>query len=322
MKFDKMQKGKELLYLPNIDDREGPRKVFFLFQTEDFYSTTTSAKIILTTEQNECTRLLNLDQFRQEQQISVDFNDDNKYIFIFDLNTIGKYTKRRLLKTILFYVFLLKWEKTYKSLERWSNIFNISEPTLFYSTFFIVIRKRNMFRKTLFVLRCLYLCMKGVFKYLIAYPVIFVFDTVKLTFETYSDYRKSITDKKYYELKSMSAKMAYLSIGKDEFEKQKTNNEEIFKKAKEKYLSSNMAFITIMLAFIGILISQIISTNKENDANNQIEKQKIIIEKQDDDIMDLRLKSISNDVLRIDNMTLKLDNDRLKKLVNESIKND
>lgn len=311
MKFGKLEIGHPLLYLPEISDRIGPRKVYFLYKTEDYDSKSVSAKIITTTSQEAISNLPNIATFREEQRSNIDFNIDSKYILVFDFNSIHKYSESSLRRYIVLYDFSLRRESIYKRLEKWAKPFSEDDPTLFYSKFVGRLKKVKFFGRSRFYIRCAYLGIKGILKYL-AYPFIFLFDLLVLTFDTYSKYRKSISERRQYSKKSMRSKMAYLGLGEKAFNEERAKKDAALDQAKTKYLNTNIAFLTLIIALLGLIASQIIDALDNSSSKAILEVKNAKVEQLQDEIQALKAKTLSLDILKIENRVLAIENDSLR----------
>lgn len=296
-----MEKGISILYLPEINDGTGPQKAYFLFKTEKFNSTSQYPRIIITTDESNISRFTNIEDFREKQKALPTLNDDGKIVFLSNLDLISRYSDYRLNRANELYLFLLKYEQTYKSIVKYLKLFTSNNETLFYSNYFIRLRRNFSCFRIRFWLKMVLFLILGTLKFLL-YPFIFFLDIIKSTFETYTDYKKAQVSASYYSSGSLKMKMAYLGVGEEEFNKEKEANEAEVKHKKTNYITTNITVLTLILAILGFLITGLTGWIDKKNSDNKLEtlqdKYDIAIDK--NQILERKLDQQSDYMKRID----------------------
>jgi hypothetical protein len=278
MKFDTFEKGKPLLYLPEITERAGPYKVFFLFITEDYHKKGSYAKVVVCKTVDLLSICNTIGEFRQIQKEREDVLFNGDYKFVIDLNCLKEYDERELFVYEKMYLFLLEREEKYKRYLKNSYYFRRDEPDLFYSPFFSRLKRNCCFYKVRFCLRCAALFLKRCSKVIIC-PIIFLCDLIRNNYESfnaYMDYKARLTD---YDNYTKRSKMLFFARGEKEFEREKEELEKKYHETKEKYINSTLGNFNLFVATIGLIFSIIINiflvytnSKEKEQMNYQIDK--------------------------------------------------
>lgn len=272
MKFTKLIKGYELLYLPEI--QVNPKKTFFLMVTEDYNKDNYKQKVVITDKHELVNKYNNLDEIRKD--IEKGINYDN-IIFVDEIISIKKYSERKENYYQNIYKFLKKYEKYYLKIEKWSKLFSTEKPSLFYSPFFNRIRKYGKLVKIRFFFLIFINMIKGVLKYIIL-PFIFIIDMISLTFEKYRNYKISYNKYKFYDKDNLKAQILFRSIGRTEYENLKKEYKNNYHESKKDFLNTNIAFLTFLMAVITLIIAQMWSYIDKTNLYKKLEEQKNKIE--------------------------------------------
>jgi hypothetical protein len=264
--FEKMKQGSPLILLPDYFRTQLPQKMYFVFTTESYKKSTHYAQIIVAYNSEDAMLYQTLDDFQKNQRME---DPDKKYDFITDLKNIRHFSEYKFKKYQKAFAFIDDKKDSAEKILKWFYPLD-EKKSIMKTRYYQHIKIIPQLYFIRFYLNTIIMRIGGLIKRIVFYPMVFVFDLFKLTFEKYISYRKT--------LNSLNTESDYFMMGlcgsleRDiALEKEKRRKE--YAEAKKEYLNSNIALLTLIFSIIFFLITQRYNSNIKAD-NNIILEQK------------------------------------------------
>jgi hypothetical protein len=262
--FEKMNQGSPLILLPDHFKAQLPQKVYFVFTTESYKKSTHLAQIIVASNVEDAMFYQTLDDFWQNQRMEDDCK--GKYYYIADLKNVRSFSEYKFKKYQKVFAFIDDKKDSAGKMLKW--FYPLDEKKSIVETkYYQNIKKIPQLYLIRFYLNIIIMRIGGLIKRIAFYPMVFIFDLFKLTFEKYIRYRKT--------LNSLNSEPDYFMMGlygsseKDiALEKEKRRKEHA--EAKKEYLNSNIAVLTLIFSVVFFSITQCYNNITVLKKNNNI----------------------------------------------------
>lgn len=273
MKEKQLKQGNEYYYLAGAADFNDLQKVYYAFTRVLNNNGIKRFQYIFAKNKDTLTEYSNIDIYEKKLSES-DFIGFSHFVIDDDLRFFRPYTKSTENRVQKMYKFFTKYDKTYRKLLKYTKFYSSGNESFFWSNFFTTFRKNMFLYRIRFFFRLFIYILLGTLK-LPFYILIFVFDIFKSSINSYKIFKDKEASVKFYESNPfMNSKM--LNISEAEFYSRKESEQKELEEIKEKYINSNIAIFTLLIAF-GTLIFSLVENTKSvrqiqklNSENNAI----------------------------------------------------
>lgn len=318
----KLEKGNEFVYLPDASNFKSLQKVYFLFVRTIKSDKYLSKQYIFVKNKD------NLNQYQTVEDYEKDMNSQNfmgfdNFVIDDNLAFFRKYSEKKEDKILKMYDFFVRNEKIYKKLLKYTKLYSSENETFFWSKVFTSFRKNMLLYSTRFYLLLFLFIILGTLKFAFYIPI-FLIDIMKSSIVSYRDYKKNEAKVKFYENNTYMNRMM-LNISEEEFNKQKEKAQNNLSNIKEKYINSNIAIFTLLIAFGTLIFTLVENTksmreiqNQNNDNNKRVElieienlnlKNELKIEKSKNQILEQIIDSSFSILSRMETENMKIEDD-------------
>lgn len=157
-------------------------------------------------------------------------------------------------------------ENKYIKMLKFSKLYPNNKERFFYTPFYDKVQKHFYTYKFIFNLKMTLLCLYGLRK-IIAYPIIFFIDIFRNSIQEYISYKNAQSEANYYENEqNKKEEKLYYNKTDEEWNKEKQEKKDILKDIKKNYINSNIAIFTLIIAFLSLVITQIVNTKIVKDS--------------------------------------------------------
>lgn len=252
----KLKKGDKLIYANIKDDEE--IVIYFLFLTEDYLKTDLNLSwAVFTTESNLINKYSNANEIIKKEDC---WRINEIYLFLgkLDLQYVLKYNNNVFERIKLNKEYFSKYDIKIKSCISRESIYKKTIGYEYiYHPFYRKLITGCRFLRLRYEIFCIVTATKFVIEFLLA--IIFFFsDNFKLAFDEYIKYRRCKDDLRRYDLKTRTGRMIYNLYKKDKYEQEVEKAKIELEEQKRRYIEMNKIVITIILAFLTIIISLVI----------------------------------------------------------------
>jgi len=305
--FLKTEKGTPFILLPDYYSRMSPLKVFFMFPTEKYNEISFFPRIIVTDDMENINKYQTLEDFRNQQILSGIGNDG--IIFINDIYELKPFNEKQLKYYDEIYLYIKENENRFNKALKW--YFPLGEiKNIVNSSYFRFLKKTPILGKFMFNINIWGMFLLGFFKYLIIYPIVFMKDLGKLTFDKYINYKRKAIDLNSAETYHSDFLARCMNTPEEELNKIIDERNRKYEEAKKEYLNSNIAFLTILLSFFIFVIPNFVANHKNNEIN-KLYHENIDLNKE--------IKNMSNEINRLKDIEIRYDIFvQIEKLKNEN----
>lgn len=294
----KLEKGNEFVYLPDASNFMSLQKVYFLFVRNIKSDKYLSKQYIFVKDKDNLNKYQTVENYEKDMS-SQNFIGFDNFVIDDNLAFFREYSVKTEDKIIKMYNFFVKNEEVYKRLLKYTKLFSDDNETFFWSKDFSNFRKNMFLYKYRFFLKLLFFIIIGTLKFLLYIPI-FLIDILKSSINSYRIYKKKESKVRFYQ-KNTFMKRALLNVSKSVFESQKQQEENELEDLKEKYINSNIAMFTLIIA-IGTMIFTLVENTKAMKQNREqnIENEKVILSIQEDNILlqnEIKIEKTKNQLL-------------------------
>lgn len=326
MKEKQLIRGNEYIYLPNPTDFDSLQKIYFVFIRKTKMSNFKNKQYIFVKDIHDIDKYKTINDYEADLN-KLTFIGFDKFVIDDNLSFFRKYSEKKEDKILKMYDFFVRNEKIYKKLLKYTKLYSSENETFFWSKVFTSFRKNMLLYRTRFYLLLFLFIILGTLKFAFYIPI-FLIDIMKSSIVSYRDYKKNEAKVKFYENDTYMNRMI-LNVSEEEFNKRKENAQNNLSNIKEKYINSNIAIFTLLIAF-GTLIFTLVENTKsmreiqnQNDDNNkrveliEIEnlnlKNELKIEKSKNQILEQIIDSSFSILSRMETENMKIEDD-IKKM--------
>lgn len=294
----KLEKGNEFVYLPDASNFKSLQKVYFLFVRNIKSDKYLSKQYIFVKNKDNLNKYQTVEDYEKDMS-SQNFIGFDNFVIDDNLAFFREYSAKTEDKIIKMYNFFVKNEELYKRLLKYTKLFSDDNETFFWSKDFSNFRKNMFLYKCRFFLKLLFFIIIGTLKFLLYIPI-FLIDILKSSINSYRIYKKKESKARFYQ-KNTFMNRALLNVSESVFESQKQQEENELEDLKEKYINSNIAMFTLIIA-IGTMIFTLVENTKAMKQNREqnIENKKVILSIQEDNILlqnEIKIEKTKNQLL-------------------------
>lgn len=294
----KLEKGNEFVYLPDASNFKSLQKVYFLFVRNIKSDKYLSKQYIFVKNKDNLNKYQTVEDYEKDMS-SQNFIGFDNFVIDDNLAFFREYSAKTEDKIIKMYNFFVKNEEVYKRLLKYTKLFSDDNETFFWSKDFSNFRKNMFLYKCRFFLKLLFFIIFGTLKFLLYIPI-FLIDILKSSINSYRIYKKKESKVRFYQ-KNTFMNRALLNVSESVFESQKQQEENELEDLKEKYINSNIAMFTLIIA-IGTIIFTLVENTKAMKQNREqnIENEKVILSIQEDNILlqnEIKIEKTKNQLL-------------------------